>query len=91
MFALLERFGKPSWLILVCFGPQKMSNNPDKLVPKSVIVFVVFWINFGTILGSILEPKPFQKKNPKLDQFWNPLAPPKRGPGVAILGIKRKW
>ena len=46
--------------------------------------------SFGAILGSILGTKSSQKGVPKLDQFWNPLAPAKRGPGVAILGIKRE-
>ena len=52
---------------------------------------ISFLTNFGTILGSILEPKSSKKGVPKLDQFWNPLAPALRGPGVAILRIKQEW
>ena len=52
---------------------------------------IIFFTNFGAILGAILGSKSSQKGVPKLDQFWNPLPPPLRGPGVAILGIKREW
>ena len=78
-------------LFLARFGPQKRSKNLEKLVPQSVMFFVVFWTSFGTILGSILRPKSIQKQDPKLDQFWNPLPLRKRGPGVAKTGIKREW
>ena len=58
MFALLERFGRPSWLILGFFGPPKEVHKSLKTVPKiSLFVFVVFLIIWGTILGSILGPK----------------------------------
>ena len=50
-----------------------------------------FLTNFGAILGAILGSKSSQKGVPKLDQFWNPLAPHLRGPGGAILRIKREW
>ena len=51
----------------------------------------IFLTNFGAILGVILGFKSSQKGVPKLDQFWNPLAPPLRGPGGAILRIKQEW
>ena len=50
-----------------------------------------FLTSVGAILGSILGSKSFQKEVPKSDQFWNPLHAALRGPGVAILRIKREW
>ena len=52
---------------------------------------IIFFTNFGAILGAILGSKSSQKGVPKLDQFWNPLPPHKRGPGEAILRIKQEW
>ena len=48
------------------------------------------WTNFGTIFGAILGPELAPKGDQKRDHFWNPLAPPLRGPEVAFLQIKRE-
>ena len=49
-----------------------------------------FGTHFGTILGAILGPELAPKRDQKWDHFWNPLPPHLRGPGVAILRIKRE-
>ena len=50
-----------------------------------------FLTNFGAILGAILGSKSSQKGVPKLDQFWNPLAPHLRGLGFAETAKTREW
>ena len=67
---------------------SKASTKRDPNMNPKMINFLT---NFGTILGTILGSKSSQKGVPKLDHFWNPLPPHKRGPGEAILRIKREW
>ena len=64
----------------------RSSKASTKRDPKMDPEIINFLTNFGAILGS----KSSQKGVPKLDQFWNPLPPALRGPGVAILQIKRE-
>ena len=62
MIALLERFGRPSWLILDCFGIQQRFKNPESLVPKLVLVSVVFWTRFRDKFGAHSGAKKLLKK-----------------------------
>ena len=68
-------------------SPKASKKRDPKMDPK----IDNFWTNFGFILVAILGPKTAPKWDQKWVHFWNPSAPPLRGPGLAILGIKREW
>ena len=53
-------------------------------------IFATFWINFGALLGFILQLKSAPEGDQKWDHFWNHVAPALRGSGVAFPGILRE-
>ena len=75
-------------------GSQEAPKEPQSLQkrdPKMDSKINNFWTNFDSIFGAIWGPKIVPKRDQKWDHFWNPLAPALRGPGVAVLRMKREW
>lgn len=91
MFALLERFGRPCWLIFACFWAPKRVQNSINTCPNFYYLMFFFGHVFGPSLGPFWGQNRFKKGTHNLDQFWNPLASFKWGPHDTILGITREW
>ena len=68
----------------------KSSKGFKKEDPQMQQILAIFWTTVGALLELILRPKSASEGDQKWDHFWNRLAPPLRGPGVAFSGIIRE-
>jgi len=68
----------------------KSSKGFKKVDPIMEPILATFWISFGLILGTILEPKTAPEGNRKWSHFWNRPAPQLRGLALAFSGIIRE-
>ena len=72
-------------------GTKGAPKAQQKGIQKLTLKLSFFKLILVFFLRAILGSKSSQKGVPKLDKFWKPLAPHKRGPGEAILRIKQEW